>query len=255
MQRSSGSCPQEGQDRRGGDRCSYAAGDAPASEPSRSWHAVHSTSLPGRTLCRALSVRLFWLQRDQRRVLGLVLLRGDEVISLTIEGPPPADTSRMKGQAAPAGPGMGRAAGRGLPAAAPGQAPIVRAAPLRIANLQAVLLQHRGSLHPRQQPLEVTHVHAECQASAFSGCQSAGARLSVVAVPAERCCWCLHGALREPAWLAQGLGAPTPGVGGPAPGMMLPRPQVSAAPIMRPAGPPLGKSPRPLCPACYLLPG
>lgn len=65
-------------------------------------------------------------QRDQRRVLGLVLLRGDEVISLTVEGPPPADASRLsKTQAAPGGPGMGRAAGRGMPTAAPGQAPAV----------------------------------------------------------------------------------------------------------------------------------
>lgn len=69
-------------------------------------------------------------QRDQRRVLGLVLVRGDEVISLTVEGPPPADTSRLsKGQAAPGGPGTGRAAGRGLPTAAPGQAPAVRLPP------------------------------------------------------------------------------------------------------------------------------
>ncbi|KDD73194.1 hypothetical protein H632_c2439p0, partial [Helicosporidium sp. ATCC 50920] len=52
--------------------------------------------------------------REKRRVLGLVIVRGDEVVDLTIEGPPPVDHSRMsRGGPAP-GPGMGRAMGRGM---------------------------------------------------------------------------------------------------------------------------------------------
>ena len=91
-------------------------------------HAI-SLSAQGSPKSRLYPItRRLSAQRDVRRVLGLVLLRGDEVISLTIEGPPPADVSRVgKGQAALAGPGMGRAAGRGLPTAAPGQAPAVSA--------------------------------------------------------------------------------------------------------------------------------
>eukprot|EP00545_Synedropsis_sp_CCMP1620_P013058 CAMPEP_0119005536 /NCGR_PEP_ID=MMETSP1176-20130426/1782_1 /TAXON_ID=265551 /ORGANISM="Synedropsis recta cf, Strain CCMP1620" /LENGTH=165 /DNA_ID=CAMNT_0006957361 /DNA_START=84 /DNA_END=582 /DNA_ORIENTATION=- len=49
-------------------------------------------------------------ERLEKRSLGLVLIRGENVVSLAVEGPPPPS---MTGKMTPGGPGMARGAGRG----------------------------------------------------------------------------------------------------------------------------------------------
>lgn len=67
-------------------------------------------------------------EKEEKRALGLVLLRGDCVVSMTIEGPPPPDDDE---KLTPGGPGIGRAAGRGLPVAPLGAAPVGLGGPVR----------------------------------------------------------------------------------------------------------------------------
>ncbi|KAJ4272103.1 Small nuclear ribonucleoprotein-associated protein B [Fusarium torreyae] len=78
------------------------------------------------------------VESEEKRTLGLTIVRGAHIISLSVESPPPADPSARLGKSAPggissalaAGPGVARPAGRGAappslagPAAGVGGAP------------------------------------------------------------------------------------------------------------------------------------
>mmetsp|Transcript_16326 Transcript_16326/g.23932 ORF Transcript_16326/g.23932 Transcript_16326/m.23932 type:complete len:169 (-) Transcript_16326:98-604(-) len=50
-------------------------------------------------------------ERQEKRSLGLIILRGENVVSIAVEGPPPPE---KRGKITPGGPGMSRGAGRGM---------------------------------------------------------------------------------------------------------------------------------------------
>lgn len=66
--------------------------------------------------------------REEKRMLGLVLLRGENVISLSADDPPPP---KARNAIAAGGPGVGQAAGRGMPVAPMGKAPRGLSGPVR----------------------------------------------------------------------------------------------------------------------------
>jgi hypothetical protein len=68
-------------------------------------------------------------EREEKRALGLIILRGDSVVSLTIDGPPPPEDNE---KSLPGGPGIARlAAARGVPLPPP---PMAAGAPVGLTG-------------------------------------------------------------------------------------------------------------------------
>jgi small nuclear ribonucleoprotein B and B' len=67
-------------------------------------------------------------EKQEKRTLGLIILRGDTIVSMTIEGPPPVESDE---KLTPGGPGVAKAVGRGLPVAPITGAPMGLSGPVR----------------------------------------------------------------------------------------------------------------------------
>ncbi|KAK9468650.1 hypothetical protein V1512DRAFT_251138 [Lipomyces arxii] len=56
---------------------------------------------------------------EEKRTLGLIILRGENIVSVSVEAPPPSEEPSRMG-VLPPGPGVARAVGRGLGGFVPG---------------------------------------------------------------------------------------------------------------------------------------
>merc|ERR1719512_61476 len=85
-------------------------------------------------------------EKEVKRTLGFVVLRGETIVSLMAEAPPP--TGPKKPEIQP-GPGRGQVAGRGMPAAPLSSAPAGLAGPVRgVGGPAAIQMQPKGLALP-----------------------------------------------------------------------------------------------------------
>merc|ERR1711988_1867746 len=81
-------------------------------------------------------------EKEVKRTLGFVVLRGETIVSLMAEAPPPAGPK--KAEMAP-GPGRGQVAGRGMPAQPLSSAPAGLAGPVRgVGGPAAIQMQPKA---------------------------------------------------------------------------------------------------------------
>ncbi|KAF8899649.1 hypothetical protein CPB84DRAFT_1780327 [Gymnopilus junonius] len=71
-------------------------------------------------------------EQEMKRTLGLVILRGETVVSISVEGPPPV-VDEDKKNALPVGPGRGMPAGRGMGMMPPMGPPSLQRPPMPFA--------------------------------------------------------------------------------------------------------------------------